>query len=316
MNLREQRYVTAIGRHGSIKKAAKELCISSPTLSIFLANLEKDMGVKLFDRLGKKFVPTYAGETYIKYAQKMTALDEEFMNAFGDIREGKTGTLKVGMHPRRTMYLLPEVLGEFAPFHPGVAVELHETDSEEMLDMVLSGDLDLAIDTIRKDVPALEYIPLYSDRVIAVVSPYHENADRGKILDDNVPWIDLKLFDGETFILQKSFQASRKYVDIAINYSAVSPGRIFIVENMETASQLAAEGLGIAFNVVSYTRSYAYHKPVRYFSVGDPDMRLPYFIIRRRDRYMPSYMSDFMSILDKAARKMDLRPDFPWRSID
>ena len=64
MELREQAYVTAIARHGSLKQAAAELHISPPTLSIFLSNLEKELGLQLFDRLGGSSPRRLAGFTW------------------------------------------------------------------------------------------------------------------------------------------------------------------------------------------------------------------------------------------------------------
>ena len=78
MELREQVYVTAIARHGSLKQAAAELHISPPTLSIFLNRLEERMGVPLFDRVGKRLVPTCAGELYVRSAREMLAIQNKF----------------------------------------------------------------------------------------------------------------------------------------------------------------------------------------------------------------------------------------------
>ena len=61
MELHEQEYVLALIKHRSFKKAAEELYISQPTLSIFLNRLEERLGIRLFERLGKRLVPTYAG---------------------------------------------------------------------------------------------------------------------------------------------------------------------------------------------------------------------------------------------------------------
>ena len=62
MNLKEQEYVCALAENGTITAAAKELFISQPALSIYINNLEKSLGVQLFERVGKQFILTYAGE--------------------------------------------------------------------------------------------------------------------------------------------------------------------------------------------------------------------------------------------------------------
>ncbi len=297
MNLREQRYVLAIAKHRSIKEAAKELCIAPPTLSIFLGNLERELGIPLFDRLGKKFAPTCAGRVYIDYAQKMAQLDDEFEKEMMDLKNESKGLVRLGMHRRRTTYLVPATLAEFLRVHPDVDFQLHESDTEDLFKRLLAGELDLVINNhIHRD-EILEYIPFYDDRLVVVTSADHPKI-QGLSYGKGLPsWVDLSLFNGETFILQRPSQASRGYVDQAMAYSSAEPGRTLIISNMEAASQLAAEGIGIAFNMLSYTVSYNYPKPVRYFFVGDRDVKVPYYIIRRRDRYTPSYLDDLISIL-------------------
>ena len=78
MDLREQKYVCTLAELGNLTRAAERLYISQPALSIYITNLEKNLGTPLFDRSGKKFTLTYAGEQYVKRAEKMLELEREF----------------------------------------------------------------------------------------------------------------------------------------------------------------------------------------------------------------------------------------------
>lgn len=89
MDLREQEYVVALAKHQSITRAAEELYISQPTLSIFLNRLEERMGVPLFDRVGKRLVPTCAGELYVRSAREMLAIQNEFRGELNDMIKGQ-----------------------------------------------------------------------------------------------------------------------------------------------------------------------------------------------------------------------------------
>ena len=73
-----------------------------------------------------------------------------------------------------------------------------------------------------------------------------------------------------------------------------------MVENLESAAQMAAEGLGIAFNFESYIRHFQYDKPVRWFYVGDKEETIDYSIIYRKDKYLPAYVKDFIEALKRA----------------
>ena len=78
MNLKEQSYVCMLAQTGSITTAAKLLEISQPALTLYIQNLERNLGVKLFDRVGKRFVLTYPGQLYVDTARQMLALKEGF----------------------------------------------------------------------------------------------------------------------------------------------------------------------------------------------------------------------------------------------
>lgn len=69
----------------------------------------------------------------------------------------------------------------------------------------------------------------------------------------------------------------RIFTDAAFTYAGIKPRRCFIIENMETAVQMAAEGYGVAFNYESYVRYFDYEKPVRFFLVGFADFTVPHF---------------------------------------
>ena len=92
MDLREQKYVCALADCGNLTRAAEKLYISQPALSIYIANLEKNMGIPLFERNGKKFALTYAGERYVERARKMLKLEREFNDELIDLIRERAGS--------------------------------------------------------------------------------------------------------------------------------------------------------------------------------------------------------------------------------
>lgn len=300
MNLREQEYVLAIAKYQTLKSAAEFLNISSPTLSVFLSTLEQNLGVPLFNRFGKKFVPTEVGATYIRYAQEMSFLNHQWESQLSSLKHGERGVLRLGLHPRRTTYLLPAALREISVLHPHVEVSIREGSSEALFDMLLNGEVDLIINNQRCPSPVLEYIPFYQDRLVAVLSPLHPLASQAvSIPGCPLPWLDLSLCAGETFILQRPDQSSRIFTDQALAYAGICPTHFYMLENLEASAQMAAEGLGIAFNFLGYIQYFSYPKPISFFLVGDPKVLIDYFIIRRKDAYLAPQISDFIQILRK-----------------
>lgn len=307
MNLREQEYVLAIANYQSLKGAAEFLSVSPPTLSVFLSTLEHSLGVPLFNRFGKKFVPTEVGEIYIRYAREMCFLNRQWEARLDSMKHGERGALRLGLHPRRTIDLLPAALREVTLLHPGIDVKLYEGSSEKLFHLLLEGEVDLIVNNQSHPSPVLEFIPFYRDRLVAVLSPSHPLAHKGISLPNStLPWLDLALLAGETFILQLPEQSIRVYTDQALDYAGVHPLHHYTVENLESAAQMAAEGLGVAFNFLGYIQHFSYHKPVRYFLIGDPNAFIDYSIVRRKDAYLAPYVSDFIEILQKQIARQSL----------
>ena len=298
MNLREQEYILAIAKFQSLKGAAEFLNVSPPTLSVFLSTLEQSLGVPLFNRFGKKFVPTEVGTAYIRYAQEMSFLNRQWKSQLSNLKHGERGVVRLGLHPRRTTYLLPAALRELTILHPNVDVKIYEGSSEELFHLLIDGEIDLIINNQYHPSPVLEFLPFYRDRLVAVLSPLHPLASQAVSLPGcPLPWIDLSLFAGETFILQRPDQSSRLYTDQALTYAGIRPTRFYLLENLEASAQMAAEGLGIAFNFLGYIQYFSYSKPICYFLIGDPNTFIDYCIIRRKDAYLAPQVADFIQIL-------------------
>ena len=301
MELHEQEYVLALIKHRSFKKAAEELYISQPTLSIFLNRLEERLGIRLFERLGKRLVPTYAGEVYGRRAREMLLIRNQFESEFGELVAGHTGRIRLGIHSRRSSYLLPWVLCRFAQLYPDIDIAVEENGSQELEQLLQEGSLDLIISNRYFHKEKLDIFPLYQDFIVVCLPEGHPAEVLSVPLKDHkYPWLDLKHLEGERFILQKPSQSLRSYTDMALTYCKVSPARTFIIENLETAAQMAAEGYGISFNYQSYICHFQYEKPISYFETGYSDLYIPIYAAVRKGSFMPAYTHDMIRLLTEA----------------
>ncbi len=300
MDLREQEYVTTLAKYKNITKASEILYISQPTLSIFIKRLEERMGVKLFQYVDKKMILTQIGELYVKKAKEMLLIQNQFLNEMSDLVSGYTGKIKLGIHFRRTMHFLPKLLREFEEKYPKIEISLTETRSKIMEEKLIDGELDLVFTNSITHTDKLNIVPLYKDKLLLAVSPNNPVCKYAKkIKSHKYEYLDLEYVKNERFILQAPNQATRIFTDKALEYSNVQPKKTFIIQNMETASQLAAEEYGIAFTMESYAKFFNYMKPVNFYETGSPDVSVNLYIIYRKDFYLTSYMQDFISLVKK-----------------
>ncbi len=135
MNFRELSYVMAIAKYKNITKAAESLYLTQPTLSKFLKSLESDVGQPLFRRLGNKYIPTYAGERYIKRAREILQLKKELDQEMGDIISKNKGVLKIGFPAMRGTYMLPCTLPIFRSLYPEVRIMIREERSTVLVQL-------------------------------------------------------------------------------------------------------------------------------------------------------------------------------------
>lgn len=299
MNLKEQQYVCVLAECANLSRAAEKLYISQPALSIYVNNLEKTLGIRLFDRSGKKFVPTPAGELYVEKAKKMLELQGEFERGLIDLKNHISGTLICGVQLRRAPRLLPAVMGRFREEYPHIKVLLKEgvrTDLEYFLN---DNQIHLLIDNQEELRDDWVYYPLFDDwPLLALPSDHPLNQ---KAVPDETrpyPFLDLSLCKDEFFILPTRRQSLRFYLDKVFLDYRLTGLNYMEIRNFETAMQLVAEGYGLGFNREQYAKNMYYSKPVRYYTFSrDTTGVSKVYAIHQKGRSIPDYMARFIELL-------------------
>ena len=175
----------AVAECGSFSRAAERLFTTQPAVSKRVAALEADLGVALFDRLGRGIRLTEAGETFLAGTRRLLAdarANREEVRALGSVLSGR---LRLGTSHHIGIHRLPPVLRAFTQAHPGVDLDLLFMDSEQACAAVADGGLELAVVTLpdRADA-ALETALAWPDPLALVVAPEHPLARRaaGEVL--------------------------------------------------------------------------------------------------------------------------------------
>lgn len=145
MLLRHIRYLLAVADHGNFTRAAEALHVSQPALSQQIKQLESNMGVLLFDRSGRRIVPTDAGRVYLEHARRSLRELDAGRRAVMDVSDLSRGQLRLGITPTFTEYLVAPLLDGFNELHPGVGITLTEMSLEQIIDALINDVLDLAI---------------------------------------------------------------------------------------------------------------------------------------------------------------------------
>ena len=120
------RYVYEVYKEGSFSKAAERLYISQPALSATVKKIEKKIGMQLFDRSTVPIQLTECGKKYIRTAEKMMDLEEEFACYVGNLNELRTGRLSIGGTYLFIAFVLPDIVKRFREKYPNIKISLVE----------------------------------------------------------------------------------------------------------------------------------------------------------------------------------------------
>jgi DNA-binding transcriptional LysR family regulator len=248
MDFRHLRYFVGIVDAGSMALAARRLHISQPTLSRQIRDLERELRVQLFDRVGRRLILTAEGREMAARTRHVLA-EAEALSARGAALGGGTGgVLRVGATPQFIEAGMPKVLSAYRRAHPGVEVRLSEDGAGPLIACVQQGQLHIAIGALR-DVEQLASRPLYPLRVLAVMSPRHPLASRRSLVIDDLAAEPLLLLAPGFQTRQLFEQACQaRYADLHVILESRSP---------QSLVALAAAGHGIAIvpSVVALVRT-------------------------------------------------------------
>jgi LysR family transcriptional regulator, hydrogen peroxide-inducible genes activator len=173
ITLRQLQYVVAVADARSFRKAA-ELCrVSQPSLSAQLAQLEEALGARLFERERRPVLPTPAGAEVVERARKLLVDTDDLIEAGRRLQDPLAGTLRIGVIPTISPYLLPLVVPALRRAHPSLTVLWIEEKTEVLIGRLGAGELDAAL--LGTDTPAdhLEQELIARDPFVLATPPRH-----------------------------------------------------------------------------------------------------------------------------------------------
>lgn len=246
MDFREMVYVVTVADLKSITAAARKLYISQPSLSYIISKVEKDVGVKLFERKNYPLTLTYAGEKFVDTARKILMMNDNLRRELMDISSGQKGMISFGMPTERAGYMLPKVVGEYRKTYPKVELRVMEEKSDELIQALVRDEISFMIlPRDGSELPSgLRTELIYQEELFFVTSKdlITDEMRAGEDGNEACPQAMAQL----PFILLKRGHALRKKTDELMKQHEISPHIAMEVSSCLSAVQLAAVGLGVA----------------------------------------------------------------------
>lgn len=235
---RQLRVFSEVARHLSFARAAQTLSLTPPAITMQVRELEKHIGMPLFDRSGRSVALTTVGEYMLVYARKMLATLKDAEDAAARLQKLEVGLLTIGM-VSTAKYFLPHLLAQFRQEHEGVDIKLVVGNREQLVKMLQANEVDIAIMGRPPNELATRAEPFAAHPHVFVASVKHALA-QGESLSPR----DLQ---GLPFILREPGSGTRAALERFLASARVEPRVTMEMASNETIKQAVMAGMGLSF---------------------------------------------------------------------
>ncbi|MEP5053074.1 MAG: LysR family transcriptional regulator [Alloalcanivorax venustensis] len=227
----------AVAESGSFSTAAERLFITQPAVSKRIAQLEQQLGTRLFDRVGRRIRLTEAGEALLPRARQVLLDLEDMGRAISNLTGTVSGTLRIGTSHHIGLHRLPPVLRRFSREYPDVKLDIHFIDSEEAWEAVLHGDLEMGVVTLPPQPdPRLHSQAVWQDPLVFMAAPEHPLA--------RLERVPLETLTGYSAILPPPVTFTRRIVESLFEEQALTLNISMSTNYLETIHMMVSIGLG------------------------------------------------------------------------
>lgn len=275
----------AIEQTGSFTKAAEMLYTTQSSLSRSVIALEKELGVQLFNRQVFPIRPTYFGKLYLKSCRETLAINNATESIIRETLAGRQGQINLGLSRYLSRCFFHLIVQEFAKTAPNVKLVLLEGSAPSLEDKLLSGEIDVALVSGKRNEPRLEYIPVIDERIVLFVTPsFAKKYGLSKGLNE-LP-CSAKELEHYPFVLLRPGHGLRKYAESFFEEAGIRPNIVYETEEIDVSINLTSSDVGFSF-APSLTIALSKMSSSEYYYCSLKSFRQmrPVSICRNRDLY-------------------------------
>jgi DNA-binding transcriptional LysR family regulator len=298
LNPAHVRTLQHVVRRGSFSRAAEDLRLSQPAVSLHVRQLEERVGLPLLERVGKRTFATRAGEILLEHAERAFDEIEAARQALEALRGVVAGRLRLGTGATASIHLLPTLFRRLRAHHPALELVVVTGNSAEMAAAVLANQLDLALVTLPVSSRSLAVAPLGVDQLVAIAPGGRPWRRRGPMAPTELATHPLILYERGGTI--------RRVIDEWFRRGRAIPRVNMELGNAEAIKKLVGAGLGL-----SIASSMAVRAEVKAGALTavplDPPLARRLGVVRRRDKPESPAMRVLLSALEALRGRHGLR---------
>ncbi|MBP1994104.1 LysR family transcriptional regulator [Paenibacillus eucommiae] len=286
MEIRQLEYFMAICQELHFTRASVNLGVTQPTLSHQIKALEDEIGILLFDRIGKKTMLTEAGLILLKHCRNVFNSLESAREEIAELQEIKQGSLSIGALTGELNQLVSKLLVDFHQRYP--QIKLKVVGSDDLIERVIQNEIDFGLTILPVHDERITTVPLYEENLYLTVSSNHPLANREKI--------DLEEITGLPFIVFPKNHKCRQQIEIAFQLLGISLKPIIETDAPETIISLIEAQAGVS--ILSKTLINIWNNDnIKIIKIENPSIRRQIGLIYHKEKYMGFAAREFINVL-------------------
>ncbi|MFJ5713953.1 selenium metabolism-associated LysR family transcriptional regulator [Neobacillus sp. NPDC093127] len=273
MDLHQLYVFTKVVEHKSFSKAAEDIFLSQSTVSSHIHGLEKMLGIRLFDRVGRESILTPQGERLYQWALKLLLIKDQ---ALLDLKQGMTelrGMVKIAASSVPGQFIIPKMVKQFRQEYPEVLFHINQSSSKIVAEKVLNGSVDIGILGEKYEDDKLHYIPLLKERLVLITSNQVQLSGGTVNIQDIVD---------HPFIMRNSNSGTNAILERFLKKNNIAKDKLNIIayiEDGQSLIQFVMQDVGISIISEIAARGYAAKDMLKMYDInGFHDERYFYLV--------------------------------------
>lgn len=287
MELRELRSLVLLAESESITRAAEKLHVSAAAVHNQLKMLEREIGVPLYQRAGRRLKLTQAAETLLPLVRAFLAQYDEIQRSVADLKEQKRGFLRIGTGPTFSSYILPLMLQEYSHRYPDIEVYVDAGHSHQLFDALSQEQLDLVILVLSELSVAPDFMirATWDFEVVLVTGPgQHRRCSPLSALHD-LP-----------FILYKKGSFFENLIDDYFAANDFRPRVTMRFDNAEAIKAMIRSGLGVSMLPIWTVDAELNNKTLSLIRQQQPPLHAKVALVTHKTKRLPQPVETFIEI--------------------
>ncbi|MCL5422563.1 MAG: selenium metabolism-associated LysR family transcriptional regulator [Nitrospirae bacterium] len=290
MDVHQLKVFVAVFKNKSFSKASEELHLTQPTVSDHIRALEEELNCRLFDRLGRKIIPTKEAEMLSNRAIEIIEKLDSVKDFLGQFKKEVTGHLIIGASTIPGTYILPHITASFRKLHPSLLFEIQVSDSRGIIKRISEHELLIGIVGSKLGSSQVQYAPFMDDELIAISSPSIPKSNN----------VTIKELISLPMLVREEGSGTRREFEKILEASGISVDKLDIAGvfgSTDAIKQAVKEGMGVSILSRRAVLDELKCKILKEIRVRDVQMKRSFFIVTHRKRTLPHQYKVFLDYL-------------------